>query len=188
MGGIPLLYLGDELATLNDYGYRDDPAHAADSRWAHRPRFDPAAFARRLDPSTIEGRLFTRLKQLIEVRTTEPAFAVGETTVFDPGSDHVFAYVRRAGGRQVLALANLTETPQTIAANVLRVYGQSYAFTDLVDGEAVSATANLVLGAYQFVWLTADTPDWAGGWQGESHGEVTAILGLPLQPERLPVG
>jgi hypothetical protein len=26
-GGIPLIYLGDEIAMLNDYTYRDDPAH-----------------------------------------------------------------------------------------------------------------------------------------------------------------
>ena len=25
LGGIPLLYLGDEIAQLNDYGYRLDP-------------------------------------------------------------------------------------------------------------------------------------------------------------------
>ncbi|MBL8157799.1 MAG: amylosucrase, partial [Anaerolineae bacterium] len=39
-GGIPLLYLGDEIATTNDYDYGRDPAKAEDSRWAHRPRFD----------------------------------------------------------------------------------------------------------------------------------------------------
>jgi glycosidase len=40
VGGIPLIYLGDEIGTLNDYTYRDDPAHASDSRWVHRPRAD----------------------------------------------------------------------------------------------------------------------------------------------------
>src|SRR5207247_2357722 len=37
IGGIPLLYLGDELGTLNDYGYRNDPTKSEDSRWVHRP-------------------------------------------------------------------------------------------------------------------------------------------------------
>src|SRR5829696_2558478 len=31
-GGIPLIYLGDEIGTLNNYTYRDDPAHERDSR------------------------------------------------------------------------------------------------------------------------------------------------------------
>jgi hypothetical protein len=40
IGGIPLIYLNDEIGTLNDYDYRDDPAKAADSRWVHRPTTD----------------------------------------------------------------------------------------------------------------------------------------------------
>ena len=33
IGGIPLIYLGDEIGTFNDYAYRHDPAKAKDSRW-----------------------------------------------------------------------------------------------------------------------------------------------------------
>ena len=39
-GGLPLLYMGDELGMLNDYGYVNDPAKAADNRWVHRPAMD----------------------------------------------------------------------------------------------------------------------------------------------------
>jgi amylosucrase len=39
-GGIPLIYMGDELALLNDRSYQDLPEHAHDSRWMHRPRMD----------------------------------------------------------------------------------------------------------------------------------------------------
>ena len=37
-GGIPLLYMGDELGLLNDASYLDEPEHADDNRWMHRPR------------------------------------------------------------------------------------------------------------------------------------------------------
>jgi Glycosidases len=37
-GGIPLLYMGDELGLLNDHSYRSDSRLAADNRWTHRPR------------------------------------------------------------------------------------------------------------------------------------------------------
>ena len=40
IGGIPLIYLGDEIGELNDYSYRDDPSKAADSRWVHRVKYD----------------------------------------------------------------------------------------------------------------------------------------------------
>jgi len=39
-GGIPLIYMGDEIALPNDYSYRSDPEHSHDSRWIHRPRMD----------------------------------------------------------------------------------------------------------------------------------------------------
>src|SRR5690349_4215803 len=35
-GGLPLLYMGDELGLGNDVAYLDDPARADDNRWMHR--------------------------------------------------------------------------------------------------------------------------------------------------------
>lgn len=57
-GGVPLLYMGDELALRNDVGYLADPESAADNRWMNRPWMDWAAAERRHDPSTVEGRVF----------------------------------------------------------------------------------------------------------------------------------
>src|SRR3712207_5054221 len=51
-GGIPLLYMGDELALRNDAGYLDDPERAPDNRWMHRPPMDWSAAARRTDHGT----------------------------------------------------------------------------------------------------------------------------------------
>ncbi len=63
IGGIPLLYLGDEIGQLNDYSYYDDPAKADDSRWVHRPfmKWDKADRSAAM-PTTIEGRLYQRLR------------------------------------------------------------------------------------------------------------------------------
>jgi amylosucrase len=55
VGGIPLIYLGDEVGTLNDYSYREDPAKASDSRWAHRPFIDWDKVERRKDKKSPEG-------------------------------------------------------------------------------------------------------------------------------------
>ena len=54
-GGVPLLYMGDELALDNDASYLDDPALAQDNRWMHRPWFDADAAARRDDPGERGG-------------------------------------------------------------------------------------------------------------------------------------
>ena len=43
-GGIPLIYLGDEVATLNDHTWQRDAHKAVDSRWLHRPPRDAARY------------------------------------------------------------------------------------------------------------------------------------------------
>jgi amylosucrase len=156
IGGIPLLYLGDETGMLNDYGYRDDPAKARDSRWVHRPTTDWDRMDRRHDATTVEGRVYAGLQRLIALRKECQAFGGGEMLVLDAGNPHVFGYVRQNDSARVLVLANFSEGEQRIAANALRLHGLSYAFTDLVTGQAVSLDHDLALGAHRFVWLIAD--------------------------------
>ena len=59
-----LIYLGDEVGTLNDYGYAADPALAGDSRWVHRPATDGGRHELRDDPETLDGRIFAGLTRL----------------------------------------------------------------------------------------------------------------------------
>ena len=42
-----------------------------------------------------------------------------------------------------------------MAANTIRNHGLSYRFHDLVSGDTITLAEDLVLGPYQFVWLTA---------------------------------
>lgn len=161
IGGIPLLYLGDELGVTNDYAYRSEPAKAADSRWVHRPATDWLQAERRHVPESVEARIYVRLRRLIEVRKATPAFAGSEMSVVDPGNEHVFAYVRpdprSEAGQRVLVLANFSESPQEIRANEVRLYGLSYRYRDLVsDGLLVLGVEDIQLEPYQVMWLAAE--------------------------------
>jgi amylosucrase len=156
IGGIPLIYLGDEIGTLNDYSYRDDPAKAGDSRWIHRPATDWAAVARRAEVGSVEGRIYGGLAHLIALRKTHPAFAGHETAIVDFGNPAVFAYSRQGPGGRVLAVANFSERPQTLAANDLRLYGLGYRFADLVSGGRLTAANGLGLEPYGFRLLVAE--------------------------------
>ncbi|MBK8048332.1 MAG: amylosucrase [Anaerolineales bacterium] len=157
IGGVPLLYLGDEIGAMNDYGYVEDPAKAVDSRWVHRPRTDWAKREVRHDAATIEGRIYQGLQHLIAVRKATPAFGGNKTEVINVGNDHVFAYARiSTGGQRVLVLANFSEGTQAIAANELRLYGLNYHFADLVtQRDLVLGSEPLVLEPYQVLWLQA---------------------------------
>lgn len=72
--------------------------------------------------------------------------------VVDALSPAVFAYLRTNEGRRALVLANFSEEPQEVRANLLRLYGLSYAFTDLLSGRSVPC-ADLSLGAYEVMAL-----------------------------------
>jgi amylosucrase len=155
IGGVPLIYLGDEVGTLNDYGYRYDPARADDSRWVHRPSADAEKYARRSVEGTIENRIYTQLRKLIDLRKAHAVFTNGETEIIDAGNPHVFGYVRSQGNQRMLVLCNFSEKEQSIEANVLRIHSLGYRLEDLVTGESVHSNGELVLAPYRVVWLKA---------------------------------
>ena len=152
IGGIPLIYLGDEIGALNDYGFRSDPAKARDSRWTHRSKTDWKKVANRQNENQIEGRVFGGLKKLIDIRKTQNLFSGHEFQIIDCNNEQVFAYLRTYMGERALIFANFSETPQTLPANLLRLYGLGYDFIDLVSG-AILTNGDLVLAGYQFMCL-----------------------------------
>lgn len=147
-GGIPLIYLGDEIGTLNDYGYRNDPAKARDSRWVHRPFASEERMARRQDPATVEGRIFAGMQRLAALRKSTPALSGQEFQWIDTGDGRVFGFVRGSGAERLIVLANFSEQECRLPGNLLRLYGLGYAFRDLLNGEEQTGV-EIVLGPYQ---------------------------------------
>lgn len=154
IGGIPLIYLGDEVGWLNDYTYRADPAKADDSRWVHRPLIDWAKMERRHDPEQVEGKIYQRLQQLITIRKATPGFGGNHMTVISMGSDQIFAFIRTHERQRILVLANFTEQEQRLQPNELRLYGLGYTFWDLIRGQFLPLSEEPVrLEPYQVLWL-----------------------------------
>jgi amylosucrase len=135
VGGVPLLYLGDEVGTLNDYSFRTDSSKSQDSRWVHRPYTDWKKLGKRLDPETIEGRIFQGLQRLVHLRENYAIFGAGRIDVIEPDNDQILAFARVLENERVLVFANFSESAQTISANLLRLYALSYSFQDVLTGE-----------------------------------------------------
>lgn len=153
MGGIPLIYLGDEVGMLNDYSFREDPGKRDDSRWVHRIPADPERYAQRKDPGTIPGQIFQGLKDLIERRKSESIFTNGSPEFFDCGNPHIFGYLRHGDGRMFLLVNNFSDFPQEISRNALRLSGLESEFVDSLSGQSFSLENNLTLEPFQFMWL-----------------------------------
>ncbi len=155
IGGVPLIYLGDEAGTLNNYAFRADPSKAGDSRWVHRPATDWKRVSLATEGSGPEGHLHKGFHHLVELRKSCSAFAGNSMEVIEPGNPHVFGYARHHQDSRVLILANFSEEPQTIAANQIRLYGLSYTFKDLVTGTTLTLDDSFVIEPYRFLWLVA---------------------------------
>jgi amylosucrase len=116
-GGIPIVYMGDELCQVDDESYRLDPDRRGDTRWCHRPRFDDQLAAGRHDPASPAGRLFAGITQLVATRRECPALhGAAPVTPLDVGHQAVFAWVRRhTRYGDLLGLANIGEAAVEIA-------------------------------------------------------------------------
>ncbi len=133
--GIPLIYLGDEIGTLNDYSYRSDPSRADDSRWVHRPNTDWARMQRRFEEDSIESRINQELRQLIALRKENPAFSGSDLELIDTGNEHVLGYARMNPDQHVLVFVNFTEREHMLPGNLLRVYGRGDDIKNLLSGK-----------------------------------------------------
>jgi len=95
-GGLPLVYMGDEIGLLNNYQYLEQSEHAKDSRWLHRPPMDWARLDRRFDQTTIEGRLYNGFQRIIKTRRATPQLtAQYDTDILDLDHSHLFAIANR---------------------------------------------------------------------------------------------
>ena len=150
-GGIPLIYLGDEVGQLNDYSYAADPAHAGDSRWVHRPKRPATLYAERTDPTTIAGQIFRGLRNLIALRQAIPELAGGRIGDFETGVTTVLGYLRPGTDTSVLVLVNFGDAEATLAAG--RFAAMPPRAHELVSDAHVYLRDGLTLRAHQVAWL-----------------------------------
>ena len=155
-GGIPLLYMGDELAAINDYDFTNAPEHAADNRWVHRPMMDWA-----VANAAIKGRaaphvqqMFDGLKTLIAARQRTPQLhALRDTVILESPNAQVFAYERPHPLGSLVCLYNFSEELQVIPAWFLERRGLAQA-TDCISGKPLEIKDGLVwLEGYAALWL-----------------------------------
>jgi amylosucrase len=158
-GGIPLLYYGDEIGTINDCTYLEDESKANDSRWAHRPKIDWEKAARRNTKDTVEYKLFSAIKKMIAVRKEIPAFAdYNNRELIDSQNPHLFVFSRfNYHTGSVLVVANFDDSPQYLNLNELgsKVLSQHGAICDLFSGESPAMFKDqLVIPPLHFYWLS----------------------------------
>lgn len=153
-GGVPLIYMGDELGLLNDRSYLDDPDRAHDSRWLHRPAMDWGKAARRNDATTVEGQIFNGVRHILKRRKATPHLhADNPTEVVDAGIDGVFAFRRRAPLGTLLCLFNLTDRWLAVPRYFAMTQGVTRFRDMLSDSEVTTPNDMIALPPSARVWL-----------------------------------
>ncbi|MDO4917923.1 alpha-amylase family protein [Kocuria sp.] len=150
-GGLPLLYLGDEVGQLNDARWEEDPAHAQDARWVHRPEFSAADHERRHDLFSVQGRIYGGIRGMIAVRRRTPEFEGTALVPFTTHNPHVLGYQRPGAHSVVLCLANFSDWAQFVTGETLS--GFLPAAVDLHEEAAVDLRGGALLEAHGFQWL-----------------------------------
>ncbi|WP_235951865.1 alpha-amylase family glycosyl hydrolase [Crateriforma spongiae] len=158
IGGIPLIYLGEEWAMLNDYEFVKDPAKAGDTRWVHRPKMQ-WEFLAELDDSleasggSIRRRVFLSLQRMIAARKSLRALAGQAMELVNVNNTHVLSFVRHCDSHRLIVLANFSEQPQTVSGNLLRTAGIGRFFEDAISGQTIGTSHDIHLDGYQLMWL-----------------------------------
>jgi amylosucrase len=156
IGGIPLLYMGEEWGVINDYDFAKDPAKAGDSRWVHRPKMKWEYLDELEQDGSIRKRIFGSIANLIELRKSIPAISGLRMDLINCENPHVLGFIRTHQGSRIIVLANFADTQQTISGNILRNTGLGRFFKDQFSGEVLSTSKSIALDGYQLVWLTPE--------------------------------
>jgi amylosucrase len=112
LGGLPIIFYGDEVGYTNDYSYQQDPGKSYDNRWMHRPVIDWDKNKRIHEQGTIEHVVFQSTKKLISLRKQLDVVADHKNlTWLSPHNNHVAGYVRSYGEQKLYGIFNFS--PET---------------------------------------------------------------------------
>jgi amylosucrase len=151
-GGVPVIWMGDELGLLNDADWAQEPSHREDNRWVHRPRMP-------WPPPPDEHGIRAGLQHLVQARAALPHLhASVAAEVLDPRDPGVLLIVRRHPLGPMLGAYNVMPEPRHVPLSVLRELGLDVGrLVDHVSGSTPDLRDDAVqLAPYAAVWLTQD--------------------------------
>lgn len=125
--GIPIIYYGDEIGSQNNYSYakrwakrrerinkknsgKDEILSYFDSRDIHRDAIKRNTFYKAMyNPNSFGGKIYKRVKRLIEVRKNYPTMSRGGFYEVKSDKHQVFSYLRTGKTDKILIVNNLSD-------------------------------------------------------------------------------
>jgi len=141
LDGVPMIYMGDELALPNDNNFAADPEKASELRWLHRPRMDWNRAENRHVASPGVDSIYSWINRLRGLQATSEWWpSLGPADVSLSNDSRILKFRRPSSVGNFVLHANF-------CGDEVSLRDQE---TDLITGNDVNA-----LAAYQMVWTFA---------------------------------
>lgn len=151
LGGIPMIYSGDEIASTNYYDYLKEEEKKHDNRWLHRPLMN-WEIAENLEKYPIQKSVFTDLQKMIAVRKETPAFADENDLEFiDSGNSHLLVYKKTdKSGKSIWVIANFSSYETIFPSWFI---GINKRVKNKLTQETFHLQYHNFIGSYDILWL-----------------------------------
>lgn len=124
LGGLPMLFYGDEAGYTNDYSYLQDTGKSYDNRWMHRPVIDWNKNKMTDEPGTIENKVFSATQRLIATRRKlEMVSDYSNLQWMTPHNIHVAGFIRAWGDKKLFCVFNFKDKPSYLTWYAFKEHG-----------------------------------------------------------------
>ncbi len=124
IGGIPVIFYGDEVGYTNDYSYLQDDGKSYDNRWMHRPLINWKKNKKIEQTGTPEQIIFSSTQKLITIRKKLSVIADRKNlTWLSPHNIHVAGYLRAWDDDRVYCLFNFSDKEQHLTWYAFKEHG-----------------------------------------------------------------
>lgn len=126
IGGLPMLFYGDELGYMNNQEYLREAGKSYDNRWMHRPMISWEKNSQKDQPGTIENRIYETTKKLIGIRKKLPAIADYSNLQWSIAHNiHVAVYHRYTKDQEIICAYNYSDEETFLTWYAFREFGKN---------------------------------------------------------------
>jgi amylosucrase len=160
IGGVPMLFYGDETGYTNDYSYQNDIGKSYDNRWMHRPVIDWKRNEQIHLAGTITHRIFSGTQKLIGIRKALSIVSdYKNLTWLTPHNIHVAGYLRAQDEQKLYCVFNFSNKPAFLTWFAFKEHGaHGQALLDHWTGQKLTIGRDneyLIIAPYAFHILEA---------------------------------
>lgn len=114
VGGLPLVYMGDEWGQGNTSAEVLAARKGQDGRELHRPLFDLQGYANRLNPETLAGQIYKGLRNLVKTKQRHASLQVSQPLQVCTSAHASLLILQR--GPHALGIFNFSAQPLTFTS------------------------------------------------------------------------